>query len=131
MRERVGAAELAAVVAPRAEELPQPAKRAVVVRRVVVFVGDALAHHAAGDVGQVEHLERHRPEPVEEVLIGRKFEQSREHEEHRAATREERTGLARVFAATPGAGGRVTAVKLGGASIAAALIRPCGVPHSL
>ena len=39
-----------------------------------------------------------------------------------AATREERTGLARVFAATPGAGGRVTAVKLGGASLAALLL---------
>jgi hypothetical protein len=38
------------------------------------------------------------------------------------ATREERTGLARVFAATPGAGGRVAAVKLLGASAAALLL---------
>ena len=38
------------------------------------------------------------------------------------ATREERTGLARVLAATPGAGGRVAAMKLGGAALAAVLL---------
>lgn len=37
-------------------------------------------------------------------------------------TREERTGLSRVFAATPGAGGRLAAVKLGSASASAVLL---------